>query len=148
MSETEQNKNVTEYILSTLSPIQRYDVLTALQEVTKESEKYNNEEISNYMLNKFQYIYITNKQKCDVILKKILNAKEEYIKSLTTLLELRYKMATNIITIEEKAQQIKEKKLFLKNNENIKILSCPVIMLISLIVLLFALPDIFIKLFY
>jgi len=60
MNETEPNKNVTEYILSMLSPIQRFDVLTALQEVTKESGKYNNEEISNYMLNKFKYIYIVN----------------------------------------------------------------------------------------
>jgi len=58
MNVIEQNKNVTEYILSTLSPIQRYDVLTALQDVTKESEKYNNEEISNYMMNKFKFIYM------------------------------------------------------------------------------------------
>eukprot|EP00833_Pecoramyces_ruminatium_P004678 jgi/Orpsp1_1/1178710/evm.model.c7180000066442.1 len=147
MNEKEQNKNVTEYILSTLTPIQRYDVLSALQSVTKESGKYNNEEISNYMINKFKYIYMTNKQKCDVILKKILNAKEQYTQSLTSLLELRYKLATNLITIEDKSQQIQEKKITLYNQNTSQ--GYPfIILVISLIVLIFALPDLFIKLMY
>ncbi|KAG4086137.1 hypothetical protein H8356DRAFT_1736522 [Neocallimastix lanati (nom. inval.)] len=147
MNEKEQNKNVTEYILSTLTPIQRYDVLTALQSVTKESGKYNNEEINNYMMNKFKYIYMTNKQKCDVILKKILNAKEQYMQTLTSLLELRYKLATNIITIEEKSQEIKEDKMILfseKKSQGIYY----TFLIISMIVLFLALPDLFIKLMY
>lgn len=80
-------------------------------------------------------------------MKKILNAKEQYTQSLTTLLELRYKMATNLITIEEKSQQIKEKRLFLKNRES-GIPLTNVFILVSLMVLFLALPDLFIKLFY
>ncbi|ORY74725.1 hypothetical protein LY90DRAFT_666189 [Neocallimastix californiae] len=135
MNEKEQNKNVTEYILSTLTPIQRYDVLTALQSVTKESGKYNNEEINNYMMNKFKYIYM------------ILNAKEQYMQTLTSLLELRYKLATNIITIEEKSQEIKEDKMILfseKKSQGIYY----TFLIISMIVLFLALPDLFIKLMY
>jgi len=98
-------------------------------------------------VNKFKYIYMTNKQKCDVILKKILNAKEQYMQTLTSLLELRYKLATNIITIEEKSQEIKEDKMILfseKKSQGIYY----TFLIISMIVLFLALPDLFIKLMY
>jgi hypothetical protein len=90
---------------------------------------------------------MTNKQKCDVILKKILNAKEQYMQTLTSLLELRYKLATNIITIEEKSQEIKEDKMILfseKKSQGIYY----TFLIISMIVLFLALPDLFIKLMY
>jgi len=80
-------------------------------------------------------------------LKKILNAKEQYTQSLTSLLELRYKLATNLITIEEKSQQIREKKMQLKNTSHCQDIPY-IFLIISLIILLLVLPDFLIKLLY
>jgi len=69
------------------------------------------------------------------------------MQTLTSLLELRYKLATNIITIEEKSQEIKEDKMILfseKKSQGIYY----TFLIISMIVLFLALPDLFIKLMY